>query len=394
MIGKGDHFRCLVQALLILLSVALVGCAVAPGPSGTPGGVIHFPEVESADWVTSLSSVCIQVEQSYPGVTGHSEPIAETLQGVLSRIGVEATVGQGAECEATLSVAVEVRPVAKDYAGSIEDCYTSAEAAGEATLSASGRGKLTLPLSYTVQGSQIISECPTQPNEAPLAAAWAQAVVPLLGQWWGSPALVSALEADTYQVRWAATNQLALIGPEASEAMPVLVEMLGDDDPGTREAAANTLGRFGEAAAEAIPALVEAIDDTEVGVRYAAITALGDIGDAQVVPALVKTLHHSDSYARYLAAQALGKLGPEAAPAIPDLLETIDDEFTQSGWAAVDALGAIGPQAEEAIPVLIELLEAEDWTFHSNAANALAKITGQDFGEDGAAWRRWWESQQ
>lgn len=86
-------------------------------------------------------------------------------------------------------------------------------------------------------------------------------------------------------------------------------------------------------------------------------------------------------------------MGLETAPAIPELIDAINYVDISVGTAAVAALGAIGPEADEAIPALIELLEKEDWTFYNYAADALANITGQDFGEDAAVWRRWWGTQ-
>jgi len=372
--NKGICIRQVVQAGLILLFAPLVGCTVLPGPD----------------------SVCIQVEQSYTGLSSHTEPIAEELQGILSRIGVQATIGEGADCEAVLSVTLQVTPIQEIVSGA-GYCYLDAEATGEATLSAAGHKTLTMPLEYSAPrggwGFRFINECPEQPDQAPIDNAWAQAVAPMLREWWGDPALVSALKADTYEIRRAATNQLKVMGPEDSGAIPMLVEMLGDVDPQTREAAAWALGAFGPAADEAVPALIKTINDTDPGTRYAVISALGEIGDNQAVPALIEALHHSDSYTRSLAAEALEKMGPEAAPAIPDLIDAINDEDIQVVRAAVDALGAIGSEADEAIPVLIKLLEGEDQMYHSSAARALESITGQDFGENAAAWRQWWESQ-
>jgi len=366
----------------------------APG-SGVPG-TVHFPGVGRADWVTAISRLCIQVEQSYTGVSGHTEPIAEDLLGVLSRIGITSMVGEGADCEAVLALTLAFTPIAEDVIGAPSDCYLQVEATGEATLLAAGHETLTEPLGRSRStgggGMRVINKCPTLPEEAPFVSAWAPSVARMLGQWWGSPALVSALKADTFLLRSAATGQLVSMGVEGSGALPVLKEMLGDADPQTRASAARALGDFGSAAVEALPALTGAINDTDESVQYAVIGALGQIGESQSVPALIQVLHHSNSYTRYVAAEALEKLGPIAAPAIPDLIDAIDDEFTQVGWTSVDALGAIGPEAEEAIPVLIALLEAEDWTFHSDAQHALERITGQDLGEDAAAWRKWYEA--
>src|SRR3972149_5597566 len=117
--SKGSCIKWVVQAGLILLFSPLAGCTVLPASSGTP--VIHFPEVERADWVTTMSSVCIQVEQSYFGLSNYSEPIAEELQGVLSRIGILATIGEGTGCEAQLSITLQLTPIAEDVIGAVSD---------------------------------------------------------------------------------------------------------------------------------------------------------------------------------------------------------------------------------------------------------------------------------
>ncbi len=393
---KGFNARQVMPGGLILLFLLLIGCTGLPGSSGTPG-VIHFPEINSADWIKSVASMCIQVEQSYTGVVGHTEPIAEELKGIFDRIGVQATIGEAAGCEAVLSLTLNFTPIPEHVIGAGQ-CYLDAESIGEAALSATGHNTLTLPLEHKKPtgggfGMSFISECPG-PDQAPFDEAWTGEVAYMLREWWGSPALVSALKADNSSLRWAASNQFRSLGTGASDAVPVLIEMLSDADPGARAAAARALGALGPAATDAVPALIEAVNDTDPSVAYAVIEALGIMGDSQAVPALTTALHHSDDYARFMAAEALEQMGPDAAPAVPDLIEVLDDEFDQVGWSAVDALGAIGPEAWEATPFLIELLENEDWEPHFVVANALESITGQDFGEDPAAWRQWWQSQQ
>ncbi len=399
-----------VCAFLVLLVAALSGCTALPGSSGkqpgsanTPSGtaskpgVIHFPEVNSAKWVTSVASLCIQVQQTYNGVSGHHEPIAEELQGIFERIGVQATIGEGSGCEAVLALTLQFTPVAENVIGA-GDCYLDAESTGEAALSAEGHKTLTLPLEHKKSsgggwGFSFISKCPG-PAEAPFDSAWGAGAANMLAEWWGSPALVSALKSDTSTLRSSASYQLSAMGAEASGAIPVLVEMLGDTDSQTRAAAASALGGFGKAAGEAVPALIESVNDSDEQVQYAVIGALGAIGDNKAIPALITALHHSNDYTRYVAALALEKFGPAAAPAVPDLVSVLNDDFAQVGSAAVDALAAIGPGAKEACPDLIKLLEIEKSPPHFIVADALESITGQKFGEDAAAWRSWWESQR
>ena len=79
--SKGFHTKRLLLAGSILLFVLLAGCA------------------GRADWVPALTNLCIQVEQSYDGLS-YREPIAEELRGVLNRMGVQAAIGESSACTA------------------------------------------------------------------------------------------------------------------------------------------------------------------------------------------------------------------------------------------------------------------------------------------------------
>ena len=175
-------------------------------------------------------------------------------------------------------------------------------------------------------GIYQIADCPTLPSQAPFTHTWAAELMPVLYEWWGTPAVLSALHASNYYLRWAATNQVGTMGEEASAVVPVFMEMLGEADPGTRSGAADALGKLGPPAVEAVPALMAALKDDENNVQFAVVRALGNIG----------------------------------------------------------------PAAQDAVPMLINLLDDPDYMFDIYAAEALVKITGQGFGEDAQAWRQWW----
>jgi hypothetical protein len=44
----------------------------------------------------------------------------------------------------------------------------------------------------------------------------------------------------------------------------------------------------------------------------------------------------------------------------------------------------------EAIRILLGSLGAEDPTVRQTAAQQLSQLTGENFGEDAAAWKEWW----
>lgn len=119
------------------------------------------------------------------------------------------------------------------------------------------------------------------------------------------------------------------------------------------------------------------------------------------IPALIDTLlHGSDHGARAKAAIRLGGFGARDG-IVPALAQAMQEDPTMR-WAICEGLHAIGPDAMEAVPALIEALEdgcnSEDKTWCAVERGALVrtlpKITGQDFGEDAAAWRAWWEARQ
>lgn len=49
-------------------------------------------------------------------------------------------------------------------------------------------------------------------------------------------------------------------------------------------------------------------------------------------------------------------------------------------------------QDREAVDILVRALESEDPTARAAALRNLERLTGQAFGEDVDAWRRWWEA--
>jgi hypothetical protein len=342
---KRSIFALGLQAGLAGLLVLLAGCA--------------------SIWVKSAASICIQVRQSFEHTTGHSEPIAEELQGILERMGIKATIGAGADCQANLALSMNFTPILESVSGA-GDCYLDASMSGQATLSSRGHLPSMLSLQHprAVQsgyGVRLVYSCPKDPAKAPFVSAWAEPVITMLRKWWGGPALVSALKADTYALRSYAVEQIPGTGPAA---IPALIELLGDPNTQTCASAARALGSYGKAAAQAVPALIERLNDPDSPVRQSAIEALGKIGDSRTVPVLVQALQQSDH------------------------------KDINADEAAIDALGAIGPEAKPAIPKLIEMLNMDYyWAIRSAAASALKKITGQNLGEDAAAWQQWYAVQ-
>ncbi len=370
--------------------------AAEEGDGAHPTAVAHFPEVTKKDWVASVSRLCLQVDQSYTELENLNEPIAEEIKAILDRIGVDTTIGESADCQANLKVALEMTPYGESVGGA-GTCYFDASAKGLATLSTKDQKDLQLDLVRNFSpargyGITFVYSCPSK-AEADYTEAWGIAIAPMLAEWWGAPGLVSALQSNNDDLARSAGYQLAQMGPEGAKAIPVLIEMLSDVNPVARESAAQALGQFGPAAKEAVPALIAAIDDTESSVRHQAVYSLGYIGDEQAVPALMDVLKEGDDTLISAACSSLEAMKEKAAPAVPLLIEKVQSSEYMVASGALDALSAIGPAAREAVPTLIELMEKGKESTISGwiIGNALEDITGQNFAEDAAAWRKWWE---
>lgn len=247
-------------------------------PMHTPTPAVTPPplSVQAPGWEeVTVHTLCLEVEQSYPEIVGKEpEPIAETAQRILARIGVQ-VVAEGASCDAILTVTLSGRALGANYLPG-GYCYSGAEVEGQMDLTVPGREPFTQPISADYAPQYSISGCPRAAG-APFLLVWPEALVDGLGHLWGPHSLIQALEDEELVVRRSAALALGKMGPAAVDAVPVLIRALGDESWKMRWDAANALGAIGPGAVEAVPALIRALGDEEVYVRMAAAHALRDI---------------------------------------------------------------------------------------------------------------------
>jgi hypothetical protein len=138
---------------------------------------------------------------------------------------------------------------------------------------------------------------------------------------------------------------------------------------------------------------IQALEHEEVEVRLAIISELYELRPKEsAVSILIEALEDPDRRVRSQAASLIGRMGSKTDAAVPALSQGLGDKDQLVQSSAALALEEIGPEALDAVPALIEALS--EYRIRKTVVRALSSITGQDFGEDAAAWQQWWDAQQ
>ncbi|HZT83199.1 MAG TPA: HEAT repeat domain-containing protein [Gemmataceae bacterium] len=154
------------------------------------------------------------------------------------------------------------------------------------------------------------------------------------------PHLIEALGDENPHVRQEAAAALGgMFGTDRSEAVPALAKLAADPEPEVRAAAVEALACIGPPARAAGPALAKALGDEDVRTRRGASAALVRVLGDDAVPHLTEAL--ADDRAQPFAAAALGRLGPAARLAAPELERLAREGDPSVRLLATQALGRI-----------------------------------------------------
>ena len=194
--------------------------------------------------------------------------------------------------------------------------------------------------------------------------------------------LLAALKSPDAVVRQNAAE--ALGGIRDKVAVEPLMALLRDDDKRVRERVARALSRLRDPTAT--EALIAAMKDPERSVRRQVVLALGEIKDPRALPALLAGLLDTVEVS---AAAEKALLETRDLRAVEPLIESLRHRKEEVRRLSARLLAAIGdPRAFR--PLIIALKDrATDVRFE--AAAALRKLSGEDFGTDPNRWQRWYE---
>ncbi len=182
------------------------------------------------------------------------------------------------------------------------------------------------------------------------------------------------------KTRGRALRVLALMGPEAKDAVPALEATLRGADAETRNEVLYTLAAIGPASAGRSRARRYSLRDTDSRVRITSTYALGKIGPAAraAAPAIAKNLKSDDQFMRLVSVWALLRIQPgdvqTVKMAIPMLAAALSEVESELGKVeAAAALGDIGVGARDAVPALKKALQDPSPAVREAAAEALKK---------------------
>jgi HEAT repeat protein len=184
------------------------------------------------------------------------------------------------------------------------------------------------------------------------------------------PLLLSDFESD-WPKWYQAVSALALLGSNASSALPTLARYI--DDPKRGPNAAYVMDKTGEAG---LPYLLEALSSTNANVVSYTIHHLSERGKAAepAIPRIIQLVDHPDKGVRIWAIAFMRNFPFAADSCVPALRRALSDSVPDVRRGAAFALGRFSSAGKPAVPELLRLLEDPDPYCALLGSNALARI--------------------
>jgi hypothetical protein len=181
------------------------------------------------------------------------------------------------------------------------------------------------------------------------------------------------------------TTYFAMLGPDASSAVPELGSLLQQTKSGTVASRAISalvcIGQAGQAS------LAEILADPKSPYRRGTAYIIEDLKKQGVdvyamVPSLAKNLADSDHNVAKATAYSLGEMAIEPDIAVPALTNCLQSTDPYLRGAALDALAKFRASACSAVPALVAELDDPDPSVRGWATNALRHVAPEYFHPD------------
>ncbi|HDH96953.1 MAG TPA: HEAT repeat domain-containing protein [Proteobacteria bacterium] len=307
-------------------------------------------KIETIKW---LSDRCVSVsvaryfEKAKDVRSGNIEPLVSEM---IEAFGLKAPSISGEECDASLKITLHGTPMGSYYrdAGSsspLKFLYTGAKVTIDLVLESEATGKIARKLKGE---EKVPSSAPASGHEDPASAPFDAAISK------------ANLEGALMEMLYSYLSAQGAIS--RTHAIESLAELAESADVNRAKAAETMILKVGE---PAVDILIDRLKYGKKRARTHAARLLGALGDKRAVGPLTLALADRDTEVRKNALEAL---------------DHIDSDWRKS------------PQVRAAVEQLIGLLSDRERAVRRAAAQALAQISGEDFGEDAERWQSWLKS--
>lgn len=194
------------------------------------------------------------------------------------------------------------------------------------------------------------------------------------------PGIAAALEGAEGKQRqrlFAALREL-----ETPRAGDILFGGINDADPVVRMHAVAGLAALDHPRSR--DACVWALQDADTRVRAAGLSGLTDVRSPELLPLLAAAYIGADSELRQDLTRAVIPYGDAALPHLRTVWDRLDQNGKRELVVATERIAT--PAAQQ---LLIDWLAEPEVAVRFFAVEALHSLTGQDIGDDPAAWRAW-----
>ena len=198
-------------------------------------------------------------------------------------------------------------------------------------------------------------------------------------------ALLPILDDDAPEVVRAAIRVLASFksGPPVQK---IWTELEEDDDEAVRVGLLRAIAEGGYDGGDEI--LAECLTDGSWEVRRRAVNALAASGPEQAATWIRPLCEDREPAVRSAALDALASMRSELV--LDPALALLNDEVWQVRSSAISALGKV--RHKRSIEPLLARMALEEGRLIQDIGEALAEITGRDFGQRLEGWKQFWET--
>ncbi|MFH2038472.1 MAG: HEAT repeat domain-containing protein [Chloroflexota bacterium] len=318
----------------------------------------------------SVQSICLNVEQTFGQFDGLFPPAKDIAARILQNSHYS-VMEIGGNCDATLDIQLILWPLSEQYSNlggsGSSTCYTGAKATGSATMTLPGKTPQTIEILQvrppTTGIMVIISTCPG-PSNAPFTYPVNNAILQALTQLAGPQILLSAVKDEDERIRVSAVWDLWDLYYHEKYPIPM-------------------------------PVLLEALEDPSSDVRYHTVVILGQMEKEadSAFDKLVSMLQDPEARVRAVVVSSLGRIKPNGPALLDPLITALKDSDRGVYSSALSELRRLGSSGMQAVPDILTFYETHPNEKH-RVLSCLREITGQDLGDDPAAWRTWWDQRQ